>query len=66
MRHLRTSDDDSGTALAATWDKKGVKALGALLSGEAKAKSSSAVLAPTVNIQRSPLNGRVSLGEEKR
>lgn len=49
----------SGTGLAATWDKVLIREIGGLLSRESKAKGASVVLAPTVNILRSPLNGRV-------
>jgi beta-glucosidase len=34
--------------------------VGGLLARDAKAKGSSLLLAPTCNIQRNPLNGRVS------
>ncbi|ROO88618.1 beta-glucosidase [Actinocorallia herbida] len=48
----------SPTALAATWDVSLVRTLGALLGQEAQRKDVQVLLAPTVNIQRSPLGGR--------
>jgi beta-glucosidase len=47
-----------GTALAATWDPGLVERVGALLGAEARAKGARILLAPTVNIHRSPLAGR--------
>lgn len=47
-----------GTALGATWDVALVEQVGALLGREALAKSARVLLAPTVNIHRSPLAGR--------
>ncbi|EJD37897.1 glycoside hydrolase family 3 protein [Auricularia subglabra TFB-10046 SS5] len=47
------------TALGATWDPELVRELGArILAPEAKLRTASVLLAPTVNIQRSPLGGR--------
>ncbi|BGP03092.1 Beta-glucosidase [Rhodotorula toruloides ATCC 204091] len=46
------------TALGATFDVEAVEKMGKVLAHEAKAKGSSLLLAPTVNIQRNPLNGR--------
>ncbi|GAA5891753.1 hypothetical protein JCM6882_006195 [Rhodosporidiobolus microsporus] len=48
----------SATALGATFDVEALEKMGAVLANEAKAKGSSLLLAPTVNIQRNPLNGR--------
>ncbi|KAG6839583.1 hypothetical protein C0991_001270 [Blastosporella zonata] len=49
----------SATALGATWDTKLVEEVGLkLLAAEAKLRAASVVLAPTCNIQRSPLGGR--------
>ncbi|THH05144.1 hypothetical protein EW145_g5010 [Phellinidium pouzarii] len=49
----------SATALGATWDTELMNDVGAkLLAPEAKLRSSSVILAPTCNIQRSPLGGR--------
>ena len=47
-----------GTALAATWDADLVTAIGGLLGREAKAKGASVLLAPTVNLHRTPIGGR--------
>jgi beta-glucosidase len=46
------------TALAATFDPALVHRVGNFLGDEAKAKSATVLLAPTCNIQRSPLGGR--------
>ncbi|KAK4688956.1 beta-glucosidase, partial [Tremellales sp. Uapishka_1] len=46
------------TALAATFDVDIIHRIGGLLARDAKAKGSSLLLGPTVNIQRNPLNGR--------
>ncbi|GJE97941.1 glycoside hydrolase family 3 protein [Phanerochaete sordida] len=46
------------TAMASTFDPELVRQVGALLAVEAKVKSSVALLAPTCNIQRTPLGGR--------
>ena len=48
----------SPTALAATWDDRLVTRLGALLAAEARRKQVDVLLAPTVNLHRSPLGGR--------
>ena len=47
-----------GIALAATWDTDLVREVGAALAREAKSKGARVLLAPTVNIHRSTLNGR--------
>ena len=47
-----------GTALAATWDPAIVERVGKALGEETKAKGACILLAPTVNIHRSPLGGR--------
>ena len=47
-----------GIALAATWNKKLVEQAGAALAAEAKLKGAHVLLAPTVNLQRTVLNGR--------
>lgn len=47
-----------GTALAATWDVDLVTAIGGLLGREVKAKGASVLLAPTVNLHRTPIGGR--------
>lgn len=47
-----------GIALAATWNTELVEQVGRALGEEAHTKNAQMVLAPTVNIHRSPLNGR--------
>ncbi len=47
-----------GVALAATWNPALVQKIGALLGEETKTKGAHILLAPTVNIHRSPLAGR--------
>ncbi|KAJ7684834.1 glycoside hydrolase family 3 protein [Mycena polygramma] len=46
------------TAMASTFDPDLIQEVGAFLAAEAKCKSSVVLLAPTCNIQRSPLGGR--------
>ncbi len=48
----------SPTALAATWDCDLVEGIGALLAHEARRKGVDVLLAPTVNLHRSPYGGR--------
>ena len=48
----------SPTAMAATWDEELVGELGGVLAAEARRKGVDVLLAPTVNLQRSPLAGR--------
>ena len=48
----------SATALAATWDTGLVAAIGALLAREARRKGVDVLLAPTVNLHRTPYGGR--------
>lgn len=48
----------SPTALAATWDTGLARAAGRLLGQEARRKGVHVLLAPTVNLHRSPLGGR--------
>lgn len=48
----------SPTALAATWDERRIEPLGALLSAEARRKGVDVLLAPTVNLHRTPYGGR--------
>jgi beta-glucosidase len=48
----------AGVALAATWDPDLVKRVGQALAEEVQAKGAHILLAPTVNIHRSPLAGR--------
>jgi beta-glucosidase len=64
VRGTRWSADDpsvalpSPTALAATWDPALARAAGHLLGQEARRKCVHVLLAPTVNLHRSPLGGR--------
>ncbi|MFI7102996.1 beta-glucosidase [Streptomyces sp. NPDC050161] len=48
----------SPTALAATWDPQLARTAGHLLAQEARRKGVHVLLAPTVNLHRSPLGGR--------
>ncbi|MBC9718759.1 glycoside hydrolase family 3 protein [Streptomyces sp. TRM66268-LWL] len=48
----------SASALAATWDEELVESLGGLLAAEARRKGVDVVLAPNLNLHRSPLGGR--------
>ncbi|BDV32285.1 beta-glucosidase family protein [Microbacterium terricola] len=48
----------SPSALAASWDRTVVRAVGEQLGREAARKGVDVVLAPTINIQRSPYGGR--------
>ncbi|MEU4981064.1 glycoside hydrolase family 3 C-terminal domain-containing protein [Streptomyces sp. NPDC021969] len=48
----------SASALAATWDDALVEDLGGLLAAEARRKGVDVLLAPTLNLHRSPLGGR--------
>ncbi|CAG7628924.1 Beta-glucosidase [Actinacidiphila bryophytorum] len=64
VRGRRWSADDpslalpSPTALAATWDPQLARRAGQLLAQEARRKGVHVLLAPTVNLHRSPLGGR--------
>jgi beta-glucosidase len=48
----------SATGLAATWDPARIEAIGALLAREARRKGVDVLLAPTVNLLRTPYGGR--------
>jgi len=48
----------SPTLLAATWDEPRIERLGALLAAEARRKGVDVVLAPMVNLHRTPYGGR--------
>ncbi len=48
----------SPTALAASWDRGVVRRVGEGLGAEARGKGVDVVLAPTINLQRSPYGGR--------
>ncbi|GAA3396874.1 beta-glucosidase family protein [Cryptosporangium minutisporangium] len=54
----RSANIPSPTALAASWDVSLVERLGRLLAAEARRKNVDVLLAPTVNLHRSPLGGR--------
>ncbi|WP_221361256.1 glycoside hydrolase family 3 protein [Streptomyces beigongshangae] len=64
VRGVRWTSDDpsvalpSPTALAATWDPGLARRAGRLLAQEARRKGVHVLLAPTVNLHRSPLGGR--------
>lgn len=64
VRGVRWTADDpsialpSPTALAATWDPSLARRAGTLLAQEARRKGVHVLLAPTVNLHRSPLGGR--------
>ncbi|KQX53089.1 MULTISPECIES: glycoside hydrolase family 3 C-terminal domain-containing protein [unclassified Streptomyces] len=64
VRGVRWTADDpsvalpSPTALAATWDPALARRAGHLLAQEARRKSVHVLLAPTVNLHRTPLGGR--------
>ncbi|MEU1342243.1 glycoside hydrolase family 3 C-terminal domain-containing protein [Streptomyces sp. NPDC005827] len=64
VRGVRWSADSpsialpSPTALAATWDPRLAHRAGVLLAQEARRKGVHILLAPTVNLHRSPLGGR--------
>ena len=47
-----------GSALGATWDAALIREVGALLGREARRTQSRVLLAPTLNLHRSPLAGR--------
>lgn len=55
---LRSVCVPCGTALGASWDVDLLGRVGALLGTEARRKACRVLLAPTVNIHRSPLAGR--------
>ncbi len=48
----------SGSALGATWDPELLERIGTLLGEEARAKGAGVLLAPTINLHRSPRGGR--------
>ncbi len=54
----RTACIPCGSALGATWDPDLVEKLGGLLGDEARAKGAQVLLAPTINLHRSPKGGR--------
>src|SRR5215207_2235809 len=48
----------SPTALAASWDEERIERIGRLLAAEARQKGVHVLLAPTVNLHRTPYGGR--------
>ena len=52
------ANSPSPTALAASWDPDLVEEVGALLGAEARRKNVDVLLAPTVNLHRTPYGGR--------
>lgn len=48
----------SGATLGATWDPVLLERVGAMIGAEARTKAARVLLAPTVNLHRSPLAGR--------
>ena len=57
-RPLTSACMPCGAALGATWDSALVERIGALIGEEARTKGCRVLLAPTVNLHRSPLGGR--------
>lgn len=55
---VRAASFPVGIALGATWDPPLIEEVGRALAGEARSKGARVLLAPTVNLHRSPLNGR--------
>ena len=55
---VRAACFPAGIALAASWNPELVKRVGEALGQEARTKGASVLLAPTVNIHRTPVNGR--------
>lgn len=49
----------AGIAIGASWNPELAEALGDLLGAEARRKGAHVLLAPTVNLQRTPIGGRV-------
>jgi beta-glucosidase len=47
-----------GTALGATWDTELLREVGVALAAELRSKGATVILAPTVNLHRTPLAGR--------
>jgi len=53
-----SANTPSPTALAATWDPARIERIGRLLAAEARAKGVDVLLAPTINLHRTPFGGR--------
>ncbi|MGN6485120.1 MAG: beta-glucosidase H [Thermomicrobiales bacterium] len=56
--HVTAAAFPVGIALASTWDVERIAEVGTALGQEAKTKGARLLLGPTVNIHRSPFNGR--------
>jgi len=56
--HVTSACFPVGIALASTWNPDLIEQIGQALGEEARSKGAQMLLAPTVNMQRSPLNGR--------
>ena len=57
-RMKRCTAFPSGVAQAAAWDEKLMERFGEALAEEAKSTGARMILAPAINITRTPLNGR--------
>ncbi len=55
---VKTTAFPAAISLASTWNTELVERIGQALADEARMKGAQVLLAPTVNIQRSPLGGR--------
>jgi beta-glucosidase len=55
---VRSASFPCGAALGATWDPDLVRDVGRALAREARSKHAHVVLAPTVNLHRTPIGGR--------
>ena len=56
--HPTSAQLPAPSAVAATWDERLMDELGTLVAAEARAKGADVVLAPVVNLQRTPVAGR--------
>ncbi len=55
---VRSASFPCGSALGATWDPELIREVGRALGREARSKSAHVLLAPTVNLHRTPIGGR--------
>ena len=55
---IRSASFPCGSALGATWDPELLREVGRALGREARSKSAHVLLAPTVNLHRTPIGGR--------
>jgi beta-glucosidase len=55
---VRSASFPCGSALGATWDRELIRDVGRALGREARSKHAHVVLAPTVNLHRTPIGGR--------